>query len=73
MKPEGTYLVWLDFSAYGIEQPQLDEKLQKEAKVVLNDGSHFGKEGKTFARLNAATPFETIKEASKRITEVFGK
>ena len=49
MKPEGTYLVWLDFSAYDIEQPQLDEKLQKEAKVVLNDGAHFGKEGKSFA------------------------
>lgn len=73
MKPEGTYLVWLDFSAYGIEQPQLDEKLQKEAKVVLNDGAHFGNEGKYFARLNAATPFETIVEASRRIASVFSK
>lgn len=73
MKPEGTYLVWLDFSAYGIEQPQLDEKLQKEAKVVLNDGAHFGNEGKYFARLNAATPFETIVEASRRIASFFSK
>ena len=73
MKPEGTYLVWLDFSAYDIKQPELGKKLQKEAKVVLNDGAHFGKEGKTFARLNAATPFETIKEASNRIAEVFAK
>lgn len=73
MKPEGTYLVWLDFSAYDIEQPQLDEKLQKEAKVVLNDGAHFGKEGKSFARLNVAAPLETVKEASKRIASVFGK
>ncbi|SEI48709.1 MalY/PatB family protein [Streptococcus equinus] len=73
MKPEGTYLVWLDFSAYGIEQPRLDEKLQKEAKVVLNDGAHFGNEGKYFARLNAATPFETIVEASRRIASVFSK
>src|SRR5699024_9495292 len=48
MKPEGTYLIWLDFSAYGIQQPQLNEKLQKEARVVLNDGEHFGEEGKTF-------------------------
>lgn len=73
MKPEGTYLVWLDFSAYDIEQQQLDEKLQKEAKVVLNDGAHFGKEGKSFARLNVAAPLETVKEASKRIASVFGK
>ena len=32
MKPEGTYLVWLDFSAYDIKQPELGKKLQKEAK-----------------------------------------
>lgn len=54
--------MWLDFSAYDIEQPQLDEKLQKEAKVVLNDGAHFGKEGKSFARLNVAAPLETVKK-----------
>lgn len=73
MKPEGTYLIWLDFSAYGIQQPEIDEKLQKEGKVVLNDGAHFGKEGKNFARLNVATPFETVKEACQRIASVFGK
>lgn len=73
MKPEGTYLIWLDFSAYGLAQPDLGEKLKREAKVVLNDGSHFGKEGKYFARLNVATPLETVKEAVARIARVFPK
>lgn len=73
MKPEGTYLIWLDFSAYHIEQPELDEKLQTEAKVVLNNGATFGTEGKSFARLNVATPYETVKEAVQRIVAVFGK
>ncbi len=73
MKPEGTYLIWLDFSAYGIKQPELDEKLQTEAKVVLNNGITFGSEGENFARLNVATPFETVKEACERIANVFGK
>ena len=73
MEPEGTYLVWLDFSAYAIAQPQLSEKLQNEAKVVLNDGAHFGKEGKYFARLNVATPKNTVQEALSRIISVFGK
>ena len=36
-------------------------------------GRIFGKEGKTFARLNADNLFETIKEASNRIAEVFAK
>lgn len=72
MKPEGTYLIWLDFSAYGLAQPDLDTKLRQEAKVVLNDGSQFGKEGKYFARLNVATPLETVKEAVERLVSVFG-
>lgn len=49
------------------------KNFKKKAKVVLNDGSHFGKEGKSFARLNVAAPLETVKEASKRIASVFGK
>ena len=73
MKPQGTYLVWLDFSAYGLSNEQLQEKLMKEAKVVLNDGLSFGKEGKFHARLNTATPLETVKEACQRIVQVFGK
>ena len=73
MKPEGTYLIWLDFSAYGIEQPELDERLQKEAKVVLNNGASFGKEGQTYARFNVAAPFITVKEAIQRIVRVFSK
>lgn len=73
MKPEATYLIWLDFTAYDLPQPELDQKLQEVAKVVLNDGAHFGKEGLYFARLNVATPFETLKEACRRIARVFGR
>lgn len=73
MKPEGTYLIWLDFSAYGLTQPELDEKLRQEARVVLNNGATFGREGKTCARLNVATPLETVKAACARLVAVFGK
>lgn len=73
MKPQGTYLIWLDFSAYGLSQADLMEKLEKEAKVLLNDGLVFGSDGKQHARLNVAAPFDTIKEASERIARVFGK
>ncbi|MGZ7196515.1 aminotransferase class I/II-fold pyridoxal phosphate-dependent enzyme, partial [Streptococcus pyogenes] len=46
MKPQGTYLVWLDFSAYDLTNEQIQEKLIKEAKIVLNDGLTFGSEGR---------------------------
>ena len=45
MKPEGTYLVWLDFSAYGLDDEELHRKIKEEAKLILNVGSTFGKEG----------------------------
>lgn len=73
MKPQGTYLVWLDFSAYDLTNEQIQEKLIKEAKIVLNDGLTFGSEGRYHARFNTATPLATVKEACQRIVTVFGK
>ncbi len=71
MKPEGTYLVWLDFSAYGLDDEELHRKIKEEAKLILNVGSTFGKEGLGHARLNVATPQATLKEALDRLSQVF--
>ena len=73
MKPQGTYLIWLDFSAYGLTDDQLFHFLREEAKVVLNRGSDFGQEGKGHARLNTAAPKTMIKEICRRIAEVLAK
>ena len=73
MKPQGTYLVWLDFSDYGLTDDQLLHLLREEAKVVLNRGSDFGQEGKGHARLNTAAPKTMIKEICRRIAEVLPK
>lgn len=71
MKPEGTYLIWLDFSAYGLDHADIGRKLQEEARLVLNDGLTFGREGRQFYRFNAAAPLETVKEGCKRLAAVF--
>ena len=73
MKPQGTYLVWLDFSDYGLTDDQLFHLLREEAKIVLNRGSDFGQEGKGHARLNTAAPKAMIKEICRRIAEVLPK
>ena len=73
MKPQGTYLVWLDFSDYGLTDDQLFHLLREEAKVVLNRGSDFGQDGKGHARLNTAAPKTMIKEICRRIAEVLPK
>ncbi|HEM5270767.1 TPA: pyridoxal phosphate-dependent aminotransferase [Streptococcus suis] len=72
MKPQGTYLIWLDFSAYKLEHAELFDILYCKAKLILNDGLTFGKEGKHHARLNVAAPFDVIEEACQRLGKVFG-
>ncbi|AZR97585.1 cysteine desulfurase [Streptococcus suis] len=72
MKPQGTYLIWLDFSAYELEHAELFDILHCKAKLILNDGLTFGKEGKHHARLNVAAPFNMIEEACQRLGKFFG-
>lgn len=70
-KPEGTYLIWLDFSAYGLTDTQLQRKLIKEANVVLNQGSIFGPRGSHHMRLNFACPKELLEKALNQIAAAF--
>lgn len=55
-KPEGTYLSWLDFRAFGLEPRALTEWLRQEAGVCFDSGRLFGPDGAGFERLNFATP-----------------
>ena len=70
-KPEGTYLMWLDFSAYGLSDRELQRKLIKEAKVVLNPGINFGPSGTQHMRINLACPRETLQKGLLQIAAAF--
>ena len=67
VKPEGTYLMWLDFNGTKISQDKIQEFLINEAKVAMNDGGSFGSNGKGFARMNMACPRYMVEEAMERI------
>ena len=71
MKPQGTYLIWLDFSAYDISDEELRKLLRDEAKVILNRGLDFGEEGALHARLNVAMPTSILEEVCQRIISTF--
>jgi cystathionine beta-lyase len=70
MKPEATYLIWVDFSAYGLSDEELNQKLI-EAGVGLNRGVQFGKQGSGYMRINIGCPLSTLKEALIRIQKAF--
>ncbi|HHX67645.1 MAG: MalY/PatB family protein [Miniphocaeibacter sp.] len=69
--PEGTYLMWLDFSDYELSQNELMRKLVEDSGVALNDGSNYGKEGEGFVRLNIATPKAMLKKGLDLISKIF--
>lgn len=66
-KPEGTYLMWLDFNGVGIPQDKIQDFLINEAKVAMNDGATFGENGKGFFRMNVACPRYMVEEAMEKI------
>lgn len=63
---EGTYLSWVDFSAYIGNQDSTDFLLHT-CKLGLNYGALFGSQCKSFARFNLGTTPEVVEEAANRI------
>ena len=67
VKPEGTFLMWLDFSATGLSHNQIKDKLINQAKLALNDGKSFGQNGENYFRLNIATPRANLEMALEKL------
>ncbi|MFC0015107.1 MULTISPECIES: MalY/PatB family protein [Allobacillus] len=70
---EGTYLVWIDFRETDTPHDELKKILIEEAKVGLNDGTTFGKQGEQFMRMNIAAPHSTVEDGVNRIIEAFSE
>lgn len=69
--PEGTYLAWLDFTAYGLNEVELEDLMFKKANVLFDEGYIFGKEGIGFERINVACPQSLLKECMDRLKATF--
>ena len=69
--PEATYLAWLDFRDYGMDQAQLWDFMCHKARVATDDGAKFGPngEGDGFQRLNFACPRQQLTQALERIAQ----
>jgi cystathionine beta-lyase len=67
VRPEGTYLVWLDCRKLGLDKWELKRLFLNEAKVYLDEGFIFGRQGEGFERINIACPRSILVEALDRI------
>ena len=73
IRPQATYLAWLDFRELGMEQQQLNDFLICRAGLGLSDGALFGKEGTGFQRINFGCPREILHKALLALEDSIAK
>lgn len=66
-KPEGTYLLWVDFNNLNVDEKDLKNALISKGRVALSDGSSFGIGGDGYYRINLSCPRSMVLECLKRI------
>ena len=67
VRPEASFLVWLDCRELGLNQEELVDLFVNKARIALNDGAMFGKEGSGFMRMNVGMPRAKVKEVLERL------
>lgn len=73
IKPEGTYLLWLDFRELGLNVKQLETFLIRQARIASNPGHWFGREGAGFARINIACPRSILIKALENLEKAVNR
>ncbi len=72
VRPEGTYIFWMDFSGYEISAKEIKRRIYVDANVILESGIMFDpRKGLGFERVCLSSPRPLIKEAFLRIKEAF--
>jgi cysteine-S-conjugate beta-lyase len=73
IKPESTFLVWLDCREMGLSDEELNNFFLRKAKVGLNPGVMFGPGGEGFMRMNIGCPSATLLKGLYQIKEAFSE
>ncbi len=70
VKPEATFLAWIDYSKTGLTDKEMEKKMVEEASVGLNPGRIFGAGGNGFMRMNLGTPRSNVIKALEQMKKV---
>lgn len=69
LRPEASFLVWLDCRKLGLNHDRLIDLFVNKARLALNDGEMFGKGGEGFMRMNVATPRAILTQALSQLKD----
>ncbi len=73
VEPEGTYLIWLDFSAVTDDHKKLEDLIVNKARLWLDPGIIFGRESALFERINIACPRAVVRQALEQLYDAMRK
>lgn len=73
VRPQASFLVWLDCRKLGLEQKDLVDLFVNKAGLALNDGAMFGPGGEGYMRLNIACPRSLLATALSQLKSAMGK
>lgn len=69
LRPQASFLVWLDCKALGLKHEELVDLFVNKAHLALNDGEIFGIGGEGHMRLNVGTPRAILEKALEQLKE----
>ncbi len=73
LRPQASFLVWLDCRELGLNHEELQDLFVDKAHLALNDGEMFGQGGEGYMRLNVAEPQSVLKQALEQLREAVQK
>ena len=65
--PQGTFYLFLDISATGMNAEEFAKDLLQKQRVIMVPGEAFGENGKNYVRISFATSMTAIREGIKRL------
>lgn len=69
MKPEGTYLLWVDCRALSLDVAGIKDLMFNQARVAFSEGSVFGPGGEGRLRINLACPRSVLAQALEQFAQ----
>lgn len=67
LRPQASFLVWLDCRALGLNHEALVDLFVNRAHLALNDGEMFGPGGQGFMRMNVGAPRSVLHQALEQL------
>ena len=71
IRPQASYLCFLDCRELGLTQTELEDFFINRARLALNAGAMFGSAGEGYMRLNAGCPRSTLQQAISQLRTAY--